>query len=63
MSGINYENCHTHELLFLKHKYILKLPKGDNNTRKQFSNSVIIVSDYTLDDRGSIPGRGKGFFL
>jgi hypothetical protein len=22
-----------------------------------------IVSDYGLDDRGSIPGRGKGFFL
>jgi hypothetical protein len=21
------------------------------------------VSDYGLDDRGSIPGRGKGFFL
>jgi hypothetical protein len=22
-----------------------------------------IVSDYGLDDRGSIPGRGKGYFL
>jgi hypothetical protein len=22
-----------------------------------------IVSDYGLDDRGSIPGGGKGFFL
>jgi hypothetical protein len=27
------------------------------------SSSVSIVSDYGLDDRGSIPGRGKGFFL
>jgi hypothetical protein len=27
------------------------------------SQSVSIVSDYTLDDRGSIPSRGKGFFL
>jgi hypothetical protein len=26
-------------------------------------NSVSIVSDYGLDDRGSIPGRGKVFFL
>jgi hypothetical protein len=25
--------------------------------------SVSIVFDYRLDDRGSIPGRGKGFFL
>jgi hypothetical protein len=28
-----------------------------------WSNSVVIVSDYRLDDRGSIPGRGKGLFL
>jgi hypothetical protein len=27
------------------------------------SSSVSIVSDYRLDDRGSILGRGKGFFL
>jgi hypothetical protein len=26
-------------------------------------SSVSIVSDYGLDDRDSIPGRGKGFFL
>jgi hypothetical protein len=26
-----------------------------------WGSSVIIVSDYRLDDRGSIPGRGKGF--
>jgi hypothetical protein len=26
-------------------------------------NSLIIVSDYRLDDRYSMPGRGKGFFL
>jgi hypothetical protein len=27
-----------------------------------FSSSASIVSDYRLDDRGSIPDRGKGFF-
>jgi hypothetical protein len=26
-------------------------------------SSGSIVSDYGLDDRGSIPGMGKGFFL
>jgi hypothetical protein len=26
-------------------------------------SSVSIVSDYGLDDRGSIPGRGRGFFF
>jgi hypothetical protein len=26
-------------------------------------SSGSIVSDYGLDDRGSIPGRGKGFFF
>jgi hypothetical protein len=28
-----------------------------------WSSSVSIVSDYGLDDRGSIPGRDKEFFL
>jgi hypothetical protein len=28
-----------------------------------FGSSVSIVSDYRLDDQGSILGRGKGFFL
>jgi hypothetical protein len=27
------------------------------------SSSGSIVSDYGLDDRGSIPNRGRGFFL
>jgi hypothetical protein len=26
-------------------------------------SSVNILSDYGLDDRGSIPDRGRGFFL
>jgi hypothetical protein len=26
-------------------------------------SSGIIVSDYGLDDRGSIPDRGRGFFF
>jgi hypothetical protein len=28
-----------------------------------WGSSVSIVSDYRLDDQGSIPGKGKGFFL
>jgi hypothetical protein len=31
--------------------------------KRSWGSSVSIVSDYRLDDRGSIPGRGKGFFL
>jgi hypothetical protein len=30
---------------------------------KEPASSGSIVSDYGLDDRGSIPGRGKGFFV
>jgi hypothetical protein len=30
---------------------------------KSRSSSVSIVSDYGLDDRGSIPNRGRGFFF
>jgi hypothetical protein len=29
---------------------------------KSRSSSVGIVSDYGMEDRGSIPGRGRGFF-
>jgi hypothetical protein len=32
-------------------------------TRIKNKLSVSIVSDYGLDDRGSIPDRGSGFFL
>jgi hypothetical protein len=28
-----------------------------------YGSSVSTVSDYRLDDWGSIPGRGKGFFV
>jgi hypothetical protein len=30
---------------------------------KSWGSSVIIVFDHGLDDRGSIPDRGRGFFL
>jgi hypothetical protein len=30
---------------------------------RSWGSSVSIVSDYGLDDRGSIPDRGRGFFL
>jgi hypothetical protein len=32
-------------------------------TLSPHGSSVGIVSDYGLDDRGSIPDRGKGFFF
>jgi hypothetical protein len=31
--------------------------------KNELGSSVSIVSDYTLDGRGSIPDRGGGFFL
>jgi hypothetical protein len=35
-----------------------------SNARKMSrGSSVSIVSDYGLDDRGSIPDRGRGFFF
>jgi hypothetical protein len=30
---------------------------------RSLGSSVSIVSDYGLDDRGSIPDRGRGFFF
>jgi hypothetical protein len=37
------------------HNYLFLLPSR--------GSSVSIVSDYGLDDWGSIPDRGRGFFL
>jgi hypothetical protein len=34
-----------------------------SNSRRSRGSSVGIVSDYRLDNRGSISGTGKGFFL
>jgi hypothetical protein len=31
--------------------------------KKRWGSSVSIVSDYKLEERSSIPGRDKGFFL
>jgi hypothetical protein len=43
---------------------VLFLINTDNHmTPRSWSCSVSIVSDYRLDDRSSIPGRGKGFLL
>jgi hypothetical protein len=39
-----------------------KFAVGERNVRSRDS-SVSIVSDYGLDDRGSFPGKSKGFFL
>jgi hypothetical protein len=42
-------------------------PQGVANAPKRIvdaeCSSVSIVSDYRLDDRGSIPDRGRGFFF
>jgi hypothetical protein len=32
-------------------------------TQYEFGSSVSVASDYGLDGRGSIPDRGRGFFL
>jgi hypothetical protein len=37
--------------------------KALNKRRKRYLEPVSIVSDYELDDRVSIPDRGRGFFL
>jgi hypothetical protein len=44
------KTLHRHKLVFL----ILNRSHGSSGS---------IVSDYGLDDRGSISGRGKGFFF
>jgi hypothetical protein len=49
----------THELN-CTFAYKLALSKYDIRSRV---NSGSIMSYYGLDDRGSVPGRGKGFFL
>jgi hypothetical protein len=40
---------------------VLKIPA--TGLYRSWGSSVSIVSDYRLDDWGSIPRRGKGFFL
>jgi hypothetical protein len=37
--------------------------KRYNDGIRSWGSSASIVSDNRLDDRGSIPGRGKGFFF
>jgi hypothetical protein len=34
-----------------------------SKTEEGWGSSLSIVSDYTLDNRDSIPGRDEGFFL
>jgi hypothetical protein len=41
--------------------FIYKCSQHDNRILLRVSGSI--VSDYGLDDRGSIPDRGRGFFL
>jgi hypothetical protein len=59
------------EILQLWHQHVA-LVEEDSETGSAFINltdlgswgsSVSIVSDYGLDSRGSIPDRGRGFFL
>jgi hypothetical protein len=68
------ESGHSHlstaYIFCLKHFNLLRIYVKDtitilSSSRKVFVwvRSVSIVSEYRLDDRGSIPGRGKGLFL
>jgi hypothetical protein len=41
---------------------VLVLVRVPQYLQQDLGSSVGTVSDYRLDDRGSIPGRGKGFF-
>jgi hypothetical protein len=55
------------EMFYSYWKFFLQ-DVGRNNysllpTIKSRGSSVSIVSDYGLDDWGSIPGRGKGYFF
>jgi hypothetical protein len=36
---------------------------GGENKPRSWGSSGCFVYDYGLDDRGSIPDRGRGFFL
>jgi hypothetical protein len=49
-------------------KNLVKQNKNSNITRRyvrdpSWGSSVSVVSDYRLDERASIPGRGNGVFL
>jgi hypothetical protein len=46
----------------LKSQRLKYIRVASENFRNR-GRSVSIVHDYTLDDQGSIPGRGKGFLL
>jgi hypothetical protein len=49
---------------FQRHKYnFIKILKENITIDNISISSVSIVSDYWLDDRGSIPDRSKGFFF
>jgi hypothetical protein len=41
------------------YKILIGKPEGKGSR----GSSVSIVSNYGLDDRGSIPDRGRGFFF
>jgi hypothetical protein len=40
-----------------------KLKRSIYFARRSWNSLISVVSDHRMDDRGSIPVRGKGFFL
>jgi hypothetical protein len=60
--------CHFHSLTAMRVQVKLAVLSLDENASRLVNlwsrgNSVSIVSDYGLDDRGSIPDKGRGFFF
>jgi hypothetical protein len=48
------------ELTVLSHQLMIRL---STVPQRSSGSSVSVVSNYGLDDRGSIPERGRGFFF
>jgi hypothetical protein len=66
--GITWLPQRIENIYCIRHITVVNFIINNNNYSTYFSNTgarvaVNIVSDYRLDGRGSIPGRGKEFFL
>jgi hypothetical protein len=46
-----------------RHEYVFLILLQDEHDKVSRGSSVSIVTDYGLNDRGSIPDRGRGFFF
>jgi hypothetical protein len=73
MQCIAYQNIYfTLHAYFIQNEYLTQStypppedqrPPPQGSAPHSFRISGTIVTGYRLDDRGSIPGRGKGFYL